>query len=405
MTSLPAVLIVHNRYRQAGGEDAVVQAEATLLADRGHRVERLIVDNSDIADDLGAGGKIRLAVETVWSPRAASRVKAAATALGADVVHIHNFLPQLSPAIHGAARRTGAAVVQTLHNYRLICPAATLLRDGRPCQDCRSLPIALPAIVHACYRESRAQSATVTAMLAVHRLRRTWTRDVDEFIALGAFAADRLSVGGLPRDRILLKPNFIADTPPPPTGPRAGFLFVGRLSHEKGIEVLLEAWRQANLPTTLRVVGDGPLADKVAAAAAADPRIIAMGRLDGPAVHAEMTTARALAFPSTWFEGMPVTILEAFSSGIPVIASAHGSLADLVHDGVSGLHVTPGSPESLAAALARLDADVGLAATLGRGARMEYETHYTAATNYVRLIEIYEAAMAHRRTAAKPARA
>ena len=217
-----AVLVVHNRYREAGGEDTVVAAETALLVAHGHRVEQLIVDNRDL-DANGIRGRLRLAAGTVWSRDAAARVAQAAKAMSADVVHVHNFLPQLSPAIHGAARATGAAIVQTLHNYRLICPAATLFRDGRPCQDCRSLPVALPAVVHSCYRGSRAETAVVVAMLAVHRTRHTWARDVDAFVALTPFSADRLSAGGIPRARIAIKPNFTEMPTAAPELPRSGF--------------------------------------------------------------------------------------------------------------------------------------------------------------------------------------
>ena len=394
-TDRPAVLVVHNRYREPGGEDVVVAAETALLAAHGHRVEQLIVDNRDL-DASGLRGRLRLATRTVWSHDAARRVADAATAMSADVVHVHNFLPQLSPSIHGAARATGAAVVQTLHNYRLICPAATLFREGRPCQDCRSLPIAIPAVVHACYRGSRAETAVVVAMLAVHRTRHTWARDVDAFVALTPFSADRLSAGGIPRARIAIKPNFTEAPAARPDLPRSGFLFAGRLSEEKGIGVLLEAWRRANVPTTLRIAGDGPLADVVEAAARADPRIEPLGRLDAEALGSEMRRARALAFPSVWFEGLPMTIIEAFANRLPVIAFGQGSMPDVVEHDRTGLLAKPGSADDFAGALRQLDGDAALAARLGADAAVVHQARYTPDVNHGLLLAVYDRAIAHR---------
>ena len=391
-----SVLVVHNRYRQAGGEDAVVEAETGLLAKHGHRVETFVVDNADLPDPRGISGRVRLARETIWSARSARDVAAAARDVRADIVHVHNFLPQLSPSVHGAARATGAAVVQTLHNYRLVCPAATLLRDGRVCEDCRQLPMALPAIVHACYRGSRAQSTVVTAMLAVHRLRRTWTRDVDAFIALTPSAARLLVSGGLPPARLHVKANFV-DVPEPPDGrPRAGFLFVGRLSVEKGIGPLLDAWQQADLRTTLTIVGDGPARPEVEAAAAADPTIRVLGQVDRSIVEEEMRRAAALVMPSIWYEGMPMTLVEAFANGLPVIASDLGAMADMVVDGETGRRFPPGDTCGLAGALGAAAADPRGLSAQGRSARQVYVERYSGAVNHPRLLEIYRQAIAHR---------
>jgi glycosyltransferase involved in cell wall biosynthesis len=397
-----SVLVVHNRYRLAGGEDGVVAAETALLTAHGHRVEQLIVDNNDIAEGGGIAGRLRLARETIWSSTSAAMVADRATAMHADVVHIHNFLPQLSPAIHGAARRTGAAVVQTLHNYRLVCPAATLLRDGRPCHDCVGLPIAMPAVVHGCYRGSRAQTGAVAAMLAVHRTRRTWARDVDAFIALTGFAGDQVVAGGVPRSRIHVKPNFT--TPPPRDHDEApverdGLLFVGRLSEEKGIAVLLDAWRRQPIGTTLRIVGDGPLTEAVQAAASDDPTIVALGRLEPTEVGALMRRSIALVFPSIWYEAMPLTILEAFANGLPVIAFDLGSMRDMIEDGRTGRLCPPGSADALATTMARAVAEPVAMAEMGHAAERDYQATYTAEANIGRLRQVYAAAIAHRQRA------
>jgi glycosyltransferase involved in cell wall biosynthesis len=409
--AIDSILIVHNRYRQAGGEDAVVEAESALLAAHGHRVERLIVGNEAIPDRPSRAEQVRLAIRTVWAGGAARAVAGRAREVGADVVHVHNFLPLLSPAVHGAARATGAAVVQTLHNYRLICPAATLFRDGAPCEDCVGRRIALPAVVHACYRESRPQTAAVTAMLAVHRARRTWDRDVDAFIALTPFGRDRFIAGGLPPDRLFVKSNFLADPGElslgGPTGSersaRGPFLFVGRLTEEKGVRALLAAWRLVGSELALRIVGDGPLSGEVRAAAESIPSIAFVGRRSPEDVRSEMRTARALLFPSLWYEGMPLTLVEAFAAGLPVIASGLGAMSEMIADGRTGLLVEPGHPAALAAAIETVAGQPDATAAMGAAARRTYIDSYGPEANYAQLATIYRQAMKRRSGLAGPA--
>jgi glycosyltransferase involved in cell wall biosynthesis len=415
LDSIESVLVVHNRYRQSGGEDAVFDAESELLARHGHRVERLVVDNDEIPDRPSPSYRVRLAVRTVWAGAAAEAVADRARAVGADVVHVHNFLPLLSPAVHGAARATGAAIVQTLHNYRLICPAATLFRDGAPCEDCVGRRVAMPAIVHACYRDSRAQTAAVTAMLAVHRARRTWHRDVDAFIALTTFGRDRFVAGGLPPERLLVKPNFAPDPGDPgDPGDRASdesagrgryghgpFLFVGRMAEEKGVRTLLAAWRLLEADVALRIVGDGPLAGEVQAAAAALPGVTYIGPLSREEVQAEMRSARALIFPSLWYEGMPLAVIEALAAGLPVIASGLGAMNDMVDDGQTGRLVTPGDPRALADAVKALAAEANLTASMGTAARRAYLDTYSPEPNYAQLTAIYRQAVGRRSRSAQ----
>jgi glycosyltransferase involved in cell wall biosynthesis len=402
--SIESVLVVHNRYRQWGGEDAVFDSETELLEAHGHRVERLIVDNDAIPDRPSPAQRIRLAARTVWSARAAEAIARRARAVDASVVHIHNFLPLLSPAIHGAARATGAAVVQTLHNYRLICPAATLFRDGAPCQDCVGRRVAMPAVVHACYRDSRAQTAVVTAMLAVHRGRGTWDRDVDAFIPLTDFGRDQFIAGGLPPDRLIVKPNFVADRhgdtsdgSPERRNREGPFLFVGRLSPEKGVETLLAAWQHVGGGRSLRIVGDGPLAPRIRSAAESIPGVTVVGPLSRDDVDREMRSAAALLFPSVWYEGMPITLIEAFAAGLPVIASRLGAMEAMVHDGRTGILVEPGDAGAMAEAVTRASADAAGLAAMGAAARAAYLETYAPDANYTRLAEIYRAAVARRR--------
>jgi len=372
------ILLVHERYRQYGGEDAVFDAQSELLAGAGHVVERLEVDNDEIDPETGVRGRLALAAATVWSRDGIRRVTAAARAFRPDVVHIHNTFPLLSPAIYGPVRALGPAVVQTLHNYRLVCPSAVLFRDGHPCEECVGRIVAWPGVVHRCYRDSALGSGVIATMLAVHRMRRTWRRDVDLFVMLAAFARDRLVRGGVPRGRTLVVPNFVDSAGPPATGPGEGALFVGRLTADKGIPTLLDAWRLL-VPGggTLRIAGDGPMRPLAEQAAGQLSGIEYLGPLAPGQVRDEMRRARVVVVPSRWYESCPMTVLEAFASGRPVIASGHGGLAELVDDGVTGLHVRPGDPKDLARAIARAIGDPDGMVTLGRAARDEWARRFS----------------------------
>ena len=394
------ILLVHNRYQQAGGEDAVVDAQAALLERHGHQVQTLVMDNHEISEAGGLLDRVRLARRTIWSADGIQRVREATRAFRPQVVHAHNTFPLLSPAIHGAARAEGAATVQTLHNYRLVCPSAVLYRDGRPCHDCVGRTIPWPGVLHACYRDSRPATAVVAAMITVHRVRRTWARDVDQFVVLAAFARDRLIEGGIPPRLVTVQPNFVDQQPRPVDGPGEGFLFVGRLTEDKGVRTLLAACEQ--LPDGIRVsiAGTGPLEQEVVAAASTNPNIVYLGRLDQAGVSEAIGRARAVLVPSHWYESCPLTVLEAYAGGRPVIASGHGGLAEIVIDGLTGFHVRPADAVDLADRLvwAAAHADAMLAA--GRAGQAAFISRYTAERGYAGLIEVYERAIAVRRARA-----
>jgi len=303
----------------------------------------------------------------------------------------------VSPAAYYAARAERVAVVQTLHNYRLICPGSLLYRDDHICHDCVGRVVPWPGVVHGCYRESRAQTAPVAAMLAVHRLAGTWRNLVDRYIALSQVARDQFVAGGLPEERIVVKPNFVDLDPPDRSSPGEFYLFAGRLAVEKGVDTLLRAWTEHGRPEPLHIVGDGPLARQVEAAAQASPSIRSLGRLDRTAVLEQMRQARALIFPSVWYEGFPMILVEALASGLPVIASRLGAAAEVIEDGVTGLHVTAGSAADLAAKVDWLSRHPDAGEEMGRAARRVYEAKYTSAQNYEQLMAIYEAACARSR--------
>ncbi len=371
------ILLVHNAYQHRGGEDAVVEAEAELLRQRGHAVIEYWRHNRDIVE---AG--LRTAVDTLWSARTVREVKALIRAERPDVLHAHNTFPLVSPSLYWAAADSRLAVVQTLHNFRLICPQAMLLRNGKVCEDCvGTAPLA--AVRHGCYQQSRSKSAAVSTMLVLHRGLGTWRNKVHRYIALNGFCRDKFLAGGLPADRVVVKPNFVPDLDLPPV-PRAGLLFVGRLSHEKGLRVLAAA-SASMAPGSVGVVGSGPNADSLAGI----PAFRMHGVLAPEHVRAEMSASVALVFPSIWYETFGLVIVEAFAAGTPVIASRLGVVPDLVRDGETGLLVEPGNAEDLAQKMRWALAHPAEMAQMGSQARRLYESRFNANSSYQRTMEIY----------------
>ena len=389
------ILQVHNTYQRAGGEDAVVANEGVLLTDHGHEVRLWSKDNAAIT---GPWAKLRTARQVPYSHRARRQIGQVIAEFRPDVAHVHNFFPLLTPAVYDAIRDAGVAVVQTLHNYRTICAGALLLRDGRPCEDCIG-GSPYQGALHGCYRGSRLASVAVARMIARHRGRGTWRTKVDRFIALTEFARTKFVEAGFPRDKIAVKPNFVEDGGTRvPEGSRSGALFVGRLSPEKGIGTLLAAWRGLDVP--LRIAGDGPLLSMVRGAN--PPNVAPLGGLPPEAVSQEMTRAAFLAMPSEWYETFGLVIVEAFCQGLPVIASRLGAMAEIVEDGVTGLHFTPGDAQDLAAKVRWASDHPEEMLEMGRTARRIYEQKYTPKVNYDQLIAVYENAIQQNLSAPMP---
>lgn len=377
------VLFVHNAYQQRGGEDAVVEAEIALLRSRGQSVETYCRSN----DDVSRMSSLALAGHTLWSPRTSRDLAEQIRRFQPDVIHVHNTFPLISPSLYWAAERAGVPVVQTLHNFRLMCLNALFLREGKVCEDCMG-HVPWRGVTRACYRGSHAASAALAVMLALHRGLGTYRSKVARYIALNEFCRGKFIEGGLPADRVVVKPNFV-DFDAPAPAPRAGLLFVGRLSVEKGVATLAKA--MTRLPdATLRVAGEGPeagLLDGVLGVAR-------LGSQPGEAVRDEMSRALALVVPSICYENFPRTIVEAFACGLPVIASRIGALADIVTDSKTGLLFEPGDPRDLADKMAWALANPVQMAEMGRKARAQYEAEFSAAVNYRRLMEIYDGVLA-----------
>jgi glycosyltransferase involved in cell wall biosynthesis len=362
------VLIVHERYQQRGGEDVAVDAEIASLREHGVAVSAHIDDNRRIPD----GASLGLAASTIWSRGAKRDVADAIASTRPDLVHFHNLFPLLSPSVYQAAREAGLPVVQTLHNYRLLCPNALLLRDGAVCESCLTRRLKWPGVIHRCYRGSRKASAAVAAMSSIHWLLGTWARTVDQYLALSPFAAGRFIAGGLPPNRLTVAPPAVADPGPPCDEARSGALYVGRLSPEKGVDTLLAAWAGIDAPLT--IVGDGPEEKRLRGMA--PPNVRFVGRLEAAAVSTAMRRAALLVFPSRCYENFPLVVAEAMAHALPVLASSGGAAADLVEDGVTGRLAPIGVASAWReAAAALLEAPERLAA-LGAAGRAAYLQRY-----------------------------
>jgi len=385
------LLLCHNHYQQAGGEDEVFAAESALLESFGHQVVRYAVHNDRIADT----GRARLAVDTLWNRDSHRQIRRLIRRERPDVVHFYNTFPLLSPSVYYAARAESCPVVQSLHNYRLMCPNAIFYREGRICEDCLGKFVPWNGVLHKCYRGDRGASAVVASMLVGHRLLGTWKRTVDIYVAgMTGFVREKFRAGGIPVDRLVLKPNFVFPDPGEGDGDGGYALFAGRLTPEKGVATLLEAWARLPEGRSLLILGDGRMAPEVEQAASRHPGIQWLGRKSLDETYALLKRAAFLICPSEWYEAMPRVIMDSFAVGTPVLASKVGAMADVVHDGLEGLHFRTGDAGHLAERASWLFEHPDERSKMRAAARAEYLDHYTAEKNHEMLMDVYRRALA-----------
>lgn len=422
------LLQVHNFYREKGGEDVVADEEYRLLKNS-HNVQRYQVDNTSDLQSLFS--RLKLIVNTHYSGSAARRMKELIRTEGIDLMHVHNFFPLLSPSIFDAARDVGIPSVLTLHNYRLIHPNGQLFHNGSI--DRRSIGgSAWRCVPDGVYRDSVLQTAVVAHMIEYHRKRGTWARVPTLFIALTEFARQTFIEGGLPGNRIVVKPNFMEDpfkdggdqaladsglnhpagSPPQTAGGKtdpagvppvdgAGsegnptddyFLYAGRISPEKGIRQLIDYWRTGGVASELRIIGEGPDTESLRQASKGLDNVKWLGGQPRDVVLKQMKEARALLFPSLWYEGFPMILVEALAVGCPVITSNIGSQAEIIEEGRTGLHFDPADPASLARAVGTLSGNSNRRDEMSHQARSAYLDNYTPEINLKLLTEIYRKA-------------
>lgn len=381
------ILLLHNAYQRPGGEDAVLDAEARLLREAGHSVHVEVVSNDAITS---LSDKVTTLLNTPYNPQSPNWVADLIEHTRAEIVHVHNFFPLISPSVHEAAAKRGVAVVQTLHNYRLICASATRFRNGNTCNKC-VVGSKLWGAVHRCYRGSLTGSMAVVFMQMLAEYKGTWRQHVHRFICLSEAGRGSFIEAGLPADRLVVKPNFV--WPPSdraPVGSRNGALFVGRVVPEKGLQVLLAAMREVP-ELSLTVVGDGPgLAD---CKAVAPSNVSFEGRVDPDLVAEHMARARFLVVPSIWEEPFGLIVPEAMSMSLPVVASRIGALSELVTHRRDGMLFEAGNVADLVGALREMCASSDRTEQMGKHARNTYEERFSPASSLALLEEVYRQAM------------
>ena len=380
------IVVVHNRYRSAqpSGENNVVDREVALLRSGGHEVT-LFSRDSDSISDMSIVDKALVPLRVPWNREVRSTLAGVLRSVRPDVVHVHNTFPLLSPSVVAACTDAGVPVVATLHNYSMICPPGTLYRDGRVCTSCVGR-VPLPAVQHGCYRDSALATVPVALNLTVNRQR--WWSDVSRFFCISAAQRQLLIQGGMPASRMSVKHNFVPDPGVRRTGPGEHVLFLGRLTEEKGVGLLMSAWERASVGLPLVIAGTGPMEDEVAQWASSRSDVRYVGLQDAAGCRALTASAATVVVPSTWLEAFGLVVVEAMAAGVPTVAAAHGAFVELVDDGVTGVLHRPGDPESLASAL---EAGVKLP---GDAARARYERDFTPEVGLARLEEGYRAAMA-----------
>jgi glycosyltransferase involved in cell wall biosynthesis len=387
------ILMVHNYYQShaPSGEDGVFREDEKLIRSKGHKVI-LFTRHSDIIKEFSPMKKVALMCQIAWSRESYKAIEQLINLEKPDIVHVCNTFPLISPSIYYACRKNGIPVVQTVQNYRLFCASGIFFRGENICEECIEHS-SIRAIKYGCYRNSRIQTLPIVFMHQIHRLLGTWSKCVDLYIAATEFSRQKLIQGGLPAEQVVIKPNFFLSIPEPSYSYGDYAVFFGRLSVEKGVRTLLSAWKQLKIP--LKIVGDGVLREEVISATKAHSgsSIEFLGFRPHEQCLDLIKHAMFMVMPSEWYEGFPMTIREAFASGKPVVASRMGAMAEIVNDGKTGLLFEPGNPDDLAEKVQWLAEHKEIAVQMGKSARVEFETKYTAEKNYEILMNIYKIAI------------
>ncbi|MCA9473785.1 MAG: glycosyltransferase family 4 protein [Nitrospirales bacterium] len=383
------ILLCHNFLRSSApsGEDAAYRNERSLLESNGHKVYVFERFNDQI-DESTLMKRLRLGLDTAWSQESYRDLSNLIRKTQPDIVHFHNTFPMISPSAYFACRDNKVPVVQTLHNYRLICPNGLLLRNNRPCEDCVGTSL-IPALQHRCYRKSLPATSAITWMLLRHRWQDTYRLLVNRYIALTEFSAGRYIKGGFQKEQIDVKPNFLMHDPKRGQGKGNYVVYVGRLAEEKGVRTLLTSWQSmSDLP--LKILGDGPLRNSMEELAKKNNLAVEfLGYCTQEMIHKVVGESQCLIIPSEWYEGFPMVLLEAYACGTPVVSSRIGSLDSIVKEGESGVKFEPGNPIDLAKKVKQLTADKHRLSRMRDGAYSLYQRYYTAEHNYSKLIDIY----------------
>jgi glycosyltransferase involved in cell wall biosynthesis len=387
------VLLVHNSYQHRGGEEIVYEQECQLLRSHGVEVLEYRRDN-ELPGHLSFIDRLRLGCTTLWSDSAWLDIQRLLRSEQPDIVHVHNTLFRISPSVYWACKTLGVPVVQTLHNYRLLCPGGQFFRSSHVCEECINTGV-WHGVRHACYRNSQAATGVIALMVTLHKWSKTWTNCIDAYIALSQFSRSKFVEGGVPASKIFVKPNFVQPDPGIGSGQEYA-VFLGRLSPEKGCQQLLHAWKLLRQHIPLLIVGDGPIRDELERKAARDglSMVTFCGQVERPQALSILKKARFLVMPSECYENFPCAVAEAYACGIPVLASSLGSLKELVEPHRTGLQFRAGDPKELAETVDWAWSHPEILRSMGSAARAEYEMKYSAEKSYTLLMSIYERVIA-----------
>lgn len=380
------ILFIHNSYQYKGGEDTAVELEIAVLREKGHEVALLHFENRPVGS---IKARIKAGLSAFYNKHSAQKVTSAIKAFRPDIIHVHNLFFQASPSVLYAAKSAGVPVILTIHNYRMVCSNALLLRNNQVCELCIQHNFPLRGIVHKCYRNSALESALVTGITGIYKLLDGWQKNLSGVIFLTEFMREKLTGASftIPAEKCFVKPNFVPDCDESPLSREGFFLFAGRLSPEKGISILLEAFEK--MPDiSLVIAGDGPEIEITKASTSRCANIQYVGRKKKDELMALMRKCRALVFPSIWYEGMPLTILEALASGTPVLASRLGAIKDIIVHGRNGLLFQQGDSASLSSAVREFIA-MEHSLPWNTEARNSYLQYYSPEQHYSRIMEIY----------------
>lgn len=375
------ILIVHNKYNSKGGEDITVEKEIKLLEKNGHKVNFFTRSNSQIKSIFS---KIKTAINSSFSYETYNYFNNTSFLQKYDIIHVHNFFPLITPSIFYAAKKNNIPIVMTLHNYRLICPSGLLMHKNKIYE--KSIKYSpYSTVIDRVYKNSFIGTFFLAKMINNHKKRGTWNNKVSRLIALTNFGRKKFIDSGINKSQIVVKPTWCTDFHNKNCTKENYALFVGRISEEKGISSLIEAWSQIDYK--LVIAGDGPLTNKLLNTK--NKNIHYIGRKNQHEIFKLMEKASFLVIPSTWYEGLPAVIIEAFCAGLPVIGSKIGAIEEIIDNNVTGIHFEPNNPEDLREKVNKIINDKKLLTTLSENARKEFLNKYTPEKNYSQLIEIY----------------
>lgn len=390
-----SVLMLHAEYRVPGGEETVVETECALLKKYGHTVTRLTWSNRDIR--TGGASSLGAAANAIWNRSALQDVRAAIARHAPDVVHVHNTFPSASPAVIRAGTVAGIPVVQTIHNFRLMCINGMLFRDGKPCELCVGRSV-WRGVLYGCYRGSRTASIPVAMMTQLHRAMGTWKNRVAHYLAVSERVRDVLLRSGIPAEKVTVRRHYLEADPGLGSHDGGYTLIASRLSPEKGIAEATAAWMKAGVLGNLVIAGDGPERQRLTEIANGDPRIVFTGHVDRRELARLMSNARILLVPSLWEEpaAPPLAAVEAIATGLPVVASGAGGLGEWVRRTHVGWTAPPGDAVAWAEILRDVGADEAGVRMRGRAAREEFLRSHSASACIRALVDTYDKVCARR---------